>query len=64
MTVSIHKQGQYGDPISEVREPNAAQDHSGNTFTVLKSGLWGPFSLRIDNDEVSIDITNKSAERL
>ena len=64
MTVTVYNSGEFSDPISEVREPNAAQDHNGNTINVYKSGLVGPYSLYIDNDEVRIEITHTSANNL
>ena len=64
MTVSVYKTGEYCDPISEVREPNAAQHHSGNTMTMRKEGLFGPYKLYIENDEVCIHVTHTSAQNL
>jgi len=65
MTVTVYKEdGNYGDPISEVREPNAAQHHNGNTMHVYKEGLFGPYKIIIRNDEVSIHITHTSAQNL
>jgi len=64
MTVTVYNSGEFRDPISEVREPNIAQDHNGNTINVYKSGLFGPYSLHIDNHEVRIEITHTSATNL
>lgn len=64
MTVRVYKQGDDMEVISEVREPNAAQHHDGNSFKVYKDGLFGPFSLYINNDEVSISITHTSTQKL
>lgn len=64
MTVGVYKQGDDMEIISEVREPNAAQHHDGNRIKVYRDGLFGPFSLLINNDEVSISITHTSTHKL
>ena len=65
MTVTVYKQGDDMEILSEVREPNAAQRHNGNRMEVSREGYGnGPFSLSIVNDEVSIWITHKSTHKL
>lgn len=67
MTVSVYKsvneRREYREPISSVTEPNAAQRHNGNAITV--DAYWTyPLSIGIENDELYISITHKSAVNL
>ena len=67
MTVSVYKsvngRREYIGPISSVTEPNAAQRHNGNAITVDAAWTY-PLSIGIENDELYISITHKSAVNL
>lgn len=60
MTVRVYKKDKDMTILSEVQE----RHNNGNTFSIYKSGLFGPLSLHIENDELSIFITHTSADNL
>jgi len=67
MTVNVYTYedgSKYMTELSSVREPNASGLHTGSSFGFSSQGLFGRPSLRIKNEEVCIDVTHTSMEKL
>ena len=67
MTVNVYTYedgSKYGVMLSSVREPNASGSHTGSSYEFFSHGIFGRPSLRIKNEEVCIDVTHTSMEKL
>ena len=67
MTVNVYTYedgSKYGVMLSSVREPNASGSHTGSSYEFFSHGIFGRTSLEIKNEDVKIELTHTSADKL